>query len=140
MVNEVIQLTDPMITPDDTVLEEVLGKKYKIFQNFKLKISEMGLVFEWNYYNDTKAWLCKVINKKKNTCWLSVRNTGFKLTFYFSEKAIEGVFGLEIDDKIKKIAKEMKPVGKSHPVSFLVENTKIIKDSMKLLEYKIESK
>jgi len=117
-----------------------LGKKYKTFENFVSKITEMGLVLEWNYYKDQKCWLCKVLNKKKNICWLSIWNTGFKLTFYFTEKTIGGLFELEIDVKIKNIAKEMKPVGKLRPVLFLVENNKIIKDSLKLLEYKIQLK
>ena len=137
MVNEVLLLTDPMVDPNNIVLEGILGKKYKTFEIFESKITEMGLILEWNYYKDQKAWLCKVLNKKKNVCWLSIWNTGFKLTFYFSEKTIDGVFELEVDNKIKTIAKEMKPAGKLRPLLFLVENNKIIKDSIKLLDYKI---
>ena len=137
MANEVLQLPDPMTVPNSMVLKEILGNKYKTFENFESKITEMGLILEWNYYKDSKAWLCKVLNKKKNICWLSVWNTGFKLTFYFTEKTISGVLDLEIDNKIKTIAKEMKPIGKLRPLLFLVENNKIINDSIKLLEYKI---
>jgi len=137
MANEVLLLTDPMTNPNN-VLEGILGKKYKTFKSFVSRINEINLVLEWNYYNDQKAWLCKVLNKKKNICWLSVWNTGFKLTFYFSEKTIDGVDELEIDNEIKKTAKEMKPVGKLRPLIFLVNN-KIINDSIKLLEYKIKS-
>jgi hypothetical protein len=139
MANEYLLLTDPMTDPKN-ILESVLGKKHKIFENFVSKITEMGLVLEWNYYKDQKCWLCKVLNKKKNICWLSVWNIGFKLTFYFTEKTIDGVYELDIDDEIKKFGHEMKPVGKLRPLLFLVDNNKIIKDSIKLLDYKIKLK
>ena len=104
-------LTDPMVEPKDNVLENVLGKKYKLFIEFSEGIKEKDFIVQWNYYKDGKSWLCKVLNKKKNLCWLSVWNTGFKLTFYFMEKNIEGIYNLDINDEIKKNAKEAKPVG-----------------------------
>ena len=137
---EKIILTDPMENPDNNVLEAALGKKYKIYQDFVNNISEMGLALEWNYYKDQKSWLCKILNKKKNIAWLSVWDTGFKLTFYFSEKTIEGVFELGIDNQIKKAAKEMKPVGKLRPLIIMIENSKIMNDAIEVLKYKMRLK
>ena len=131
-------LTDPMIDPEDNILEKALGKKYKLFTEFVNKISEQKFFPEWHYYNDSKSWLCKILNKKKIYCWLSVWNTGFKLTFYFSEKTIDGVHQLEISDKIKQSINEVKPIGKSHPVILLVENKSIMNDGLKILEYKFK--
>jgi hypothetical protein len=65
---ETLLLTDPIVNPDNKVLE-------------------------------------KALDKKKNVCWLSVWNTGFKLTFYFTEKTIDGVYEMEVNGKIKKSAK-----------------------------------
>jgi hypothetical protein len=130
-------LTDPMIKPDDNVIENALGKNYKLFMAFLDKINGLKLIPEWNYYNDGKSWLCKLLNKKKNMCWLSIWNTGFKLAFYFTEKTIGGVYELDIDNEIKNNAKEMKPVGKLCPIVFFVKNKKIMNDGLKILEYKI---
>ena len=129
-------LTDPEIHPEDDVLEEALGKKYKLFLDFINQISEQHFFPEWHYYNDTKSWLCKILNKKKNYCWLSVWNTGFKLSFFFTEKTIAGVYELEINEGIKQAIKEAKPTGKFHPVILLIENKSIMKDGLKILEYK----
>ena len=129
-------LTDPMEKPEDIVLEDVLGKSYPLFTEFVHKINELNLVLEWTYYNDAKSWLGKVLNKKKNLCWVSVWNTGFKLTFYFPESAIDGVYQLDIDNEIKNNAREIKPVGKSNPVIILIKNKKFIKNGLKILEYK----
>jgi hypothetical protein len=133
-------LTDPKVKPENEVLENALGKNYKRYTEFASKINSKDLTLEWNYYNDGKSWLGKILNKKKNLCWLSVWNTGFKLTFYFTEKTIEGIRGLDIDDKIKNTVREAKPVGKLFPIIMLIENKKRIDDGLKILDYKMHLK
>ena len=133
-------LTDPMISPDKNVLEKALGKNYKLYEEFETKINEIKLNFEWNYYNDGKQWLCKILSKKKNIAWLSIWNTGIRLTFYFTEKTIDGIYELDIENAIKIKAQEMKPVGKLRPVSFLIKNKKVMNSGLKMLEYKMNLK
>ena len=129
-------LTDPMITPDDAVLENALGKNYKLFQEFVSRLQKQDLVPEWHYYNDTKSWLGKVLHKKKNLCWISVWNTGLKITFYFPESVMDGLYTLDIDGETKKMIAETKPVGKSHPAILLIKNKNVLSTGMKILEYK----
>ena len=129
-------VTDPLVFPDEKILETALGKNYAVYQAFVVKTGELGITPEWHYYNDGKSWLCKVLFKKKNLAWLSVWNTGFKLTFYFMDRVLEGFYSLDINEKIKKAAMEMKPVGRSHPVTILMANKTLIKDAIKILEYK----
>jgi len=133
-------LIDPKVEPKDSVLENALGKKYRLFTEFVNKISEKNCIPEWHYYNDGKSWLCKILNKKKNHCWLSVWNTGFKLTFYFTEKTIAGVSDLAINDKIKQDAAAMKQVGNLRPVVVLIKNKYLMNDGIKILEYKMNLK
>jgi len=136
MIMENKILTDPKIKPNSKVLEKALGKHYQRFTEFEEKINTLGFTLEWNYYNDEKSWLCKVLFKKKNYCWLSIWNTGFKLTFYFTGETIKGVHELGIEDKIMEIASGIKPVGKFLPVIFLVSSKKRINDGIKILLYK----
>jgi len=130
-------LTDPKVKPNNNVLEKTLGKHYKKFTEFEEKINSLGFTLEWNYYNDEKSWLCKVLMKKKNYCWLSVWDSGFKLTFFFTNETIKGVYELGIEDKIMEIASGIKPVGKFLPVIFLVSSKKRIIDGIKILLYKV---
>ena len=130
-------LTDPVVKPENAVLETVLGKSYALYFEFAKKINELHMILEWNYYNDGKSWLCKLLHKKKNMCWLSVWNTGFKLTFYFPQRFIDGVCELDIDDEIKKETTEMKPVGKSCPVILLIKSKRRMNDGLKILKYKM---
>ena len=132
--------TDPMVKPDNAALEDALGKNYKLHKEFTEIIAQKNLVPEWNYYNDGKSWLCKILNKKKNLCWLSVWNTGFKLTIFFTEKTIDGFYALDISNDIKMSAKEAKPTGKLIPVVIPVKNKKIMLDGLKILEYKMTLK
>ena len=138
MENQILK--DPMVKPDNNVLEEVLGKNYQLYKEFIEKITGKKLIPEWNYYNDGKTWLCKILNKKKNLCWLSVWNIGFKLTFYFTEKTINGIYKLEINNEIKKIAQETKFIGKLLPIVIIIKNKKTMNNGIKLLEYKMTIK
>jgi len=133
-------LIDPTVEPDNNVLENALGKNFKRFSKFLDKISDKKLILEWNYYNDGKSWLGKVLNKKKNLCWLSIWNTGFKLTFYFTEKTINGISELEIEDEIKNFAKINKPIGKLIPIIILIGNERALNDGIKIIDYKMKLK
>ena len=132
-------LTDPLVKPDSNVLENALGKKYQLYLEFERKVNDRNLTLEWHYYNDGKSWLCKILNKKKNFGWLSAWSTGFKLTFYFTERTLGGVYGLAIDDEIKDCAQKMNPAGKLRPVVLLIKNKKLLNDGLKILEYKMNS-
>jgi len=133
-------LTDPKVKPENSVLESVLGKNYNRYIEFVNKLNTQNLIIEWNYYNDGKSWLGKILNKKKNLCWLSIWNIGFKLTFYFTEKTIEGVHELDINNEIKNMIQNIKPIGKLFPIILLVKNKKTIDDGLKILEYKMKLK
>jgi len=133
-------LTDPKIKPNTNVLEKALGKNYKRYVEFLNEINSQNLTVEWNYYNDGKSWLGKILHKKKNLCWLSVWNVGFKLTFLFTEKTIKGINDLDIDDEIKNIAQKTKPTGKLFPILLLIKTKQAMYDGLKILEYKMKLK
>ena len=117
-----------------------MGRKYNLYKTFSEKIKEQNLTIEWNYYKDGKSWLGKILYKKKNICWLSVWNTGFKLTFYFTNKTIDGISELSISDDIKREAKETKPIGKLIPVVMLIGSKSLMDDGLKILDYKRQVK
>ena len=133
-------LTDPKVKPENDVLENALGKNYTRYTEFVNTINAQNLIVEWNYYNDGKSWLGKILCKKKNLCWLSVWNTGFKLTFYLTEKTIQGIQALEIDDEIKNTVTKSKPIGKLFPIILLIKNKKTMQDGLSILEYKMQLK
>ena len=136
---EIQLLKDPDILPTKEVLEKVLGKKYSVFREFMntAESEEFKLKPEWRYYNDGKAWLCKITFRKKTVVWLSVWSDCFKLGFYFTEKSGGRIPGLKIDDSIKEFYLNHKPIGKLKPIVVEVRMKPQLVDINILIKYKI---
>ena len=131
-------LTDPAVSPSRKVLEHALGKAYPAYEELinTVTCSNYELNPLWHYYNDGKAWLCKVQYKKKTVFWLSVWDKYFKMAFYFTEKNSKGIFEINIDDSIKKGFKEPKSTGKLLPLVLIITEKAQLKDALKIIEYK----
>jgi hypothetical protein len=137
MSNEKPLLNQPEIFPTSEVLKEVLGKSYTVFEELSALLINEDLVLNWRYYNDGKAWLCKVSNKNKTVFWLSVWNGHFKTSFFFLERHLEGIAALGIDDTHFTIEKAC---GKMIPFLFSISKSEQLPDLLKMVEYKKKAK
>ncbi len=135
---ETMLLRDPQILPVDEVLNGALGESYPAFGELVNTISnvEYGLMPEWNYYNDGKAWLCKVLFKKKTVFWLSVWDGYFKATFYFTEKNCGGLDDLDLDRELMQSFVKSKPIGRLMPFTFVIRESIQLTDLLKVIQYK----
>lgn len=135
---ETPSLNDPQIFPDGKILKNTLGDSYKAYEEMIGTINgdEYGLVPQWNYYKDGKAWLCKVGYKKKTVFWLSVWDGYFKAGFYFVERHCPGVLELDIDKRIKEEFNSKKPIGTLFPLAITVTSKEQIKDLLSVINYK----
>lgn len=131
-------LREKQILPTGEVLEDALGKSYPVFEEMMeiITSSPYGLEPQWNYYNDGKAWLCKVCFKKKTVFWLSVWDSYYKIGFYFTAKTGGAIAALPIDELIKKEFVKHKPIGKLLPLAMNITHKDQIKDLLTLIEYK----
>ena len=132
-------LRDPDIFPSEQVLKEALGDDiYSILESFINTItnSEYGLTTEWRYYNDGKSWLCKVVYKKKTILWLSVWEGSFKVSFFFTEKHLEGIAALDIADSIKDEFAKTKPTGRLIPLIIDVKHNDQLQDIFTVIRFK----
>ncbi len=134
---EAMVLKDKNVFPTEEVLEKVLEKSYPAFEELGNALAGLGLKLEWNYYNDGKSWLCKMLLKKKNLGWLSVWNGFFKTTFYFTEKHLEGIAGLDIAEQIKENFCRAKPIGKLIPMVIDIRHKEQLKDVLTIIQYKM---
>ena len=137
MSNEKPLLNKPEIFPTNEVLKEVLKESYTVFEELSALLTNERLVSDWKYYNDGKAWLCKVSNKNKTVFWLSVWNGYFKTSFFFLERHLEGIMALGIDDTHFTIEKEW---GKMIPLLFNISKSEQLPDLLKMVEYKKKAK
>ena len=132
-------LRDPGIIPSAEVLKNGLGDSvYEVFESLMSTVTgtEYGLIYEWNYYNDGKVWLCKASHKKKTILWLSVWEGFFKTSFFFTEKHLEGIAALDIAEYIKEDFCKAKPVGKLLPMIFNIFQKEQLKDLLKVITFK----
>ncbi len=131
-------LNDPDVHPSPEVLQNALGASFQVYEKTMTAITgdPYGLIPEWRYYNDGKAWLCKVVFKKKTIFWLSVWNGYFKAGFYFVERHCQGIHELDIDESIKEELKKAKPFGTLYPVGLSISKSEQIKDLLALILYK----
>ena len=131
-------LREQEIIPTEEVLKNVLGESYSAFETLINTITapEFGLIPEWNYYKDGKSWLCKVCYKKKTVFWLSAWDKFFKITFFFTEKHLEGIALLNIEENIKDDFGKVKPVGRLLPLLISINKTEQLSDALKIIEFK----
>lgn len=87
-MEEKILLRDPDVEPTDKVIEDSLGKDaYEIYKTLiEVITGKYKLAYEWRFYKDGNAWLCKVTNKKKTVFWLSLWGNIHKNRFLLHRK------------------------------------------------------
>ena len=131
-------LRDAEIFPSDRVLKDTLGDVYDLLESFLATITNEAylLSFEWRYYNDGKAWLCKVQHKKKTILWLSVWEGYFKVSFFFTEKHLEAIAALDISEAIKTELASAKTVGRLIPMIFNINNANQLEELLTVVRFK----
>jgi len=135
-------LKDESIYPSTDVLNEVLGRGYPAYEELMDTITreEIGLIPEWRYYNDGKAWLCKIVHKKKTIIWLSIWADHFKVAFYFNKKTAPGVYDLEIPQELKDQFAETEKGKNFKPFMIEVREEIDLEVVLRLIEYKKKAK
>lgn len=129
-------LKDKNIFPSNEVLADVLEASFPAFETFSASAETAGLTLEWNYYNDGKVWLCKVLSKKKNLAWLVVYQNYFRTTSYFTEKHLDRIADMEINGKHQRGILPAKPSGKLIPMSVVITEKEQVKDALSMILFK----
>lgn len=131
-------LNNPKEYPNDNVLLCHLGKRKAVWDDFVHEISTTfpSMTLEWRFYNDGKAWLSKLVCKKKTMCWISVWDKYFKTTFYFMDRHAKDIRALKIDKSLKTKFLSEKSIGKLRPLSVEVKTRKALSDVFRLIIYK----
>ena len=134
------ELGDENIYPDEKVLRKVLGISFNAYSRLLDIFNENGMTYEWRYYRDGKAWLCKVQKKKKTIIWMSAWKDFMKATIYFPDRYTESLYDLNIKEDKKEQITTTKKVGKSIPFMFEIKNEEVLNDLETVMKYKISLK
>jgi hypothetical protein len=135
-----IELSDQTIYPDEMVLKGVLGRSYQAYCALLELFDRNEMFYEWRYYMDGKAWLCKVQKKKRTIVWMSAWRGFMKAAIYIPEKHLEALYEIPVSAETKERIRQTKNVGKSKPCIFEIRNQKVLKDMNKVMQFKIRTK
>jgi hypothetical protein len=136
-----ILLTDRNIYPTDDYIFAIIGEK-KVF--WKEIMSHMSSVYEdsagqWNFYNDGKKWLFKMVYKKKTIFWAAILTDAFRITFYLGNKAESVIECSDLPGIIKEEFKSAKRYGLIRPVTVIVNEKEDVDNILKLIAIKSKS-
>lgn len=136
-INNLI-LRDPNKCPDEKVLRSAFGENYKHYLSLLKLFDKHDLVYTWRYYNDGKAWLCKVQRKSRTIVWMSAWEGFMQATIYFPQKYSEKLNEIDITQSTREIIAKAKKVGKSTECIFEIKSSNILTDFEKLMLLKIK--
>lgn len=117
-------LSDKNVVPSDDLIFSLIGDKKLIWVAVmdKIKLTFEDSAGEWNYYNDGKSWLFKMVRKKKTLFWIGLTENTFRVTFWFSDKAESLINESKLPEKIKKEFSTAKKYGAIRGVSIVIDD------------------
>lgn len=131
-------LSDKSVIPTDDYIFSLIGENKIHWLRIMNYISEdyKDASGSWNYYNDGKQWLFKMVHKKKTIFWSGIITGTFRITFYFGDKAEPVIFNSDLPPAIKEGFKTAKKYGLIRPVSIIITDNTDVDNVLKLIGIK----
>jgi hypothetical protein len=135
---EALVLSDKQVIPTDDYIFSILGEKKIYWQRIMKDAFEnyKDISGNWNYYNDGKQWLFKLVQKKKTIFWAGILKESFRITFYFGDKAESLIDASELPQSIKDGFKTSKRYGAIRAVSIKVLDQPDVDNVLQLIVIK----
>jgi hypothetical protein len=135
-------LSDKNIRPTDEDIFSIIKDKKPLWDTIMLYLrnnypSSSG---EWNYYNDGKKWLFKMLNKKKTLFWIGMLENTFRVTFWFGDKAETHILSGMLPQKIKDEFINAKKYGAIRAISVIIDDSSDVDIVLSLLDIKFRLK
>jgi hypothetical protein len=137
---ESLLLADKSVIPDDSLVFSILGERSQYWKKLMLTVHDKypGAREQWNYYNDGKRWLFRMMLKKKTLFWIGLLQNTFRITFYFGEKARPFIENSGLPEALKYEFREGKSFGRIRAVSILVSEESDIDNALLLTDIRIK--
>jgi len=139
---EILILSDKEVIPTEDYILSILGDKKEFWKSIiKIATEEYNDTSgTWNYYNDGKQWLFKMVQKKKTLFWGGIHKDTFRITFYFGDKAEPMILASDLPQSIKDGFKTTKRYGAIRAISIKVFEHSDVENVMKLIGIKHQMK
>lgn len=112
-------LSDKQVVPAEDLISSIIGEKYLLWKTLLTFIDDniKDASGSWNYYNDGKQWLFKMVQKKKTIFWAALQEDSFRVTFYFGDKAEPLLDQSKLPQRLKDDFKTTKRYGAIRAIS-----------------------
>jgi hypothetical protein len=139
---ENLVLSDKQIIPTDDYIFSIIGEKKILWQTIMNYVSEnyKDISGSWNYYNDGKQWLFKLVQKKKTIFWAGILKDTFRVTFYFGDKAEPLIDASDLPRNIIDDFKNGKRYGKIRAISIKMSDLTDVEYVKKIIQIKTKMK
>ena len=135
-------LSDKNIVPTEDYIFSQIGDNRKYWDKIMTSVFNdySNISGSWNFYNDGKQWLYKLVQKKKTILWLSVISGTFRVSFYFGDKAEPLIYNSDLPSVIKEGFRSAKRYGKIRPVTITISCETDADNVLKLVAVKSKMK
>jgi hypothetical protein len=139
---ENILLTDKEIYPTDELIFSIIGDKKHLWKSIMdhMNDSYKDSMGQWNFYNDGKRWLFKMVHKKKTVFWAAILNDTFRITFYLGNKAETIIENSDLPPSKKEEFRTAKRYGLIRPVTFIINGKTDVDNVLKMIAIKSKLK
>lgn len=140
--NEKKVLSDKSVIPTDEYIFLLIGDNKLHWKKIMDHVSEnyKDTSGNWNYYNDGKQWLFKMVRKKKTIFWSSLIDKTFRITFYLGNKAEAIIENSDLPQAVKDEFKTAKRYGLIRPVTFVINSEADVDNVLKMISIKSKMK
>jgi hypothetical protein len=135
-------LANKEIYPGNEFIFSIIGDNKIHWQKIMAYMSEnyKDSLGQWNFYNDGKRWLFKMVNKKKTVFWAGILTDTFRITFYLGNKAESIIGNSDLPQNIKEEFRTAKTYGQIRPVSFIIKDQVDVDNVLKMIAIKSKIK
>jgi hypothetical protein len=134
---EKLVLSDKSVVPSDEYIFSLIGERKAHWQDIMTYSSDnYNDTGSWNYYNDGKQWLFKLVNRKKTIFWAGILKGTFRITFYFGDKAEPILLESDIPQRLKDEFKSAKRYGAIRAISIIIVEQADVDNVLKLIAIK----
>jgi hypothetical protein len=139
---EPLVLKDKSVYPHDDLIFSIIGNNSVYWKKLLAAIRETYPASEevWNYYNDGKNWLFRIILKKKTLFWIGVLEDTFRITFYFGDKAEPVIEKSNLPEEMKASFKNGRRYGKIRSISIKIKSQSDVDNALAIAGIKAAMK
>lgn len=140
-------LQEAGIEPTSELIALGLGAANSAYTKFVEELANHGIVVDWRYYKDGKAWLGKGLykwttargtQKEVTAFWLSIWDGFFKVSVFLPERARADALALPLGDEVRGMVEAATPLGKMKtlPVIFDLRSDSLFDGLFTLIDFK----